>query len=1062
MRAPAVRFTVLSDECIRIEWSPTARFVDEPSLFAPLRPRPIRTIVSESAAGMPPVRLNTARATIDYRPDGRAPHAGNLAAQVRMRRVANGGESRTFWHPGDVSERNLGGTLETLDGLRGPAPIGPGLLSRDGWHLIDDSRGTLLIDGWAAARAWRGVPEGNIDWYLFVYGSEFDAALRALAHVSGPVPVPRRCALGSWYSRYWPHTSAEYRGIVADYHTHGFPLDVMVLDMDWHSASARGEWTGWSWNRDLLPDAEELLAWMHAQGLAVTLNLHPADGVGPREDRYESFMRAQGADPRTGERLAFDAGNRPYMQALFEQVLGPLEARERADVSEIAAPSSARPGVDFWWVDWQQDRFVPSVNGLTNLAWLNQQFYQHTARGGLRGLSFSRWAGLESGDHRHPIHFSGDAHTGWEMLAYQVPFTVAAGNAGCFFWSHDIGGHFGPRNEECTARWVWFGALSAALRLHSARTAALDRRPWTSAEPFAEAMRRAFALRSTLMPYIDGAAHECESHARPLLRPMYLCERGDERAFRAHGQYLLGSDLLAAPVVAPGVGPGLVSTSRVWFPINCGTADEPTSVDAWRHWFTHERFAAGAEAMVASGIDEVPLFAPEGVPIPTRGFSHRPASDPIDELVIRLWPGAAGTRHERALHEDDGRTTDYRRGRRRRTPITAEWREAGAGAVGLRLIVGPATGEFEGAAGSRDVVLALGGAKAIGQPRINGDSAVPIFDEASGTWRLRATGVAATQQMVIEATVQLRDPSEQSAHDGEVRARRAAGIGENCTGDVAHSRMAAMHMVGLWADTAAPGGVGRSDTVHVCDPLGVIDGGEVQIEVVDRIGPATGEVASMAQARVAVNPLQAGSMPLPRQPLSMPRHGLRAARIARAALAIRGEPHAIEIETESKSRPITEFLAIGPFAWDWRISIHDQQAGPEHVEFDPRATFEGLHGSRVGWTVTRGGDRWPVDLRLTLPGPRGMAYAATRIVSPRRQRSFLRLDCGDKVEAWLNGEKVFSQDGFDTPAAAAGGAEVELPMGESLLMIKTSDGGGGWGFAATLEGEAAVSIELPR
>src|SRR5690606_32035083 len=116
--------------------------------------------------------------------------------------------------------------------------------------------------------------------------------------------------------------------------------------------------------------------------------------------------------------------------------------------------------------------------------------------------------------------------------------TVAAGNAGCFFWSHDIGGHFGPRLEECTARWCWFGALSAALRLHSARTESLDRRLWTYAEPFAAAMRCAVELRATLMPTIDAAAHECEDQSLPLLRPMYLAHPDAERAYRAHGQYL--------------------------------------------------------------------------------------------------------------------------------------------------------------------------------------------------------------------------------------------------------------------------------------------------------------------------------------------------------------------------------------------------------------------------------------------------------------------------------------------------------------------------------------------
>ena len=69
-----------------------------------------------------------------------------------------------------------------------------------------------------------------------------------------------------------------------------------------------------------------------------------------------------------------------------------------------------------------------------------------------------------TGSQRYPIQFSGDASTAFRMLAFEVPFTSTAGNVGCFFWSHDIGGHNRGRNEESYARWCQFGAFSAALR----------------------------------------------------------------------------------------------------------------------------------------------------------------------------------------------------------------------------------------------------------------------------------------------------------------------------------------------------------------------------------------------------------------------------------------------------------------------------------------------------------------------------------------------------------------------------------------------------------------------
>ena len=347
----AVRITVISHECVRIEYAPRGRFCEYPSLFAihapagdpacapPANDDPRCCLTTSAQAGSPPIAIETRRLKLTYVPDGKPPHAGNMHALIRHPSPPKGVSLRegfVVWTPESRNLHNLGGTLSTLDGLRGPHPLGEGLLARDGWHVVDDSRRHLLIDGWAATRQSADL-ENNLDWYLFAYGDDYPAALAALASIAGRVPMPRRYALGSWYSRYWPYTSDEFRGIVDEFELHGFPLDVLVLDMDWH----RQGWTGWSWNRELLPDAEELMSWLHSRGVAVTLNLHPSDGVGPHEDRYPQFMRAVGRES-SGETIPFDAGNRAYMKALFEQVHRPLERNDPPASAGERCPSIRR------------------------------------------------------------------------------------------------------------------------------------------------------------------------------------------------------------------------------------------------------------------------------------------------------------------------------------------------------------------------------------------------------------------------------------------------------------------------------------------------------------------------------------------------------------------------------------------------------------------------------------------------------------------------------------------------------------------------------------------------
>ncbi len=443
--AGQARFTVITPNCIRLEYAASDQFTDLPSLFA--ANRAARWAGFHLAQTENTTVIDTGAIRLTYTPDGKPFSPDNLHADIKTDAGA------AHWTPGAPNPGNLGGTLTTLDRADGPEDLGQGLLSRDGWFLLDNSQTPLLTTDWVQARP----ANAGTDWYLFGYGSDYHAALRSLAAVGGPVPLPRKYALGVWYSRYWPYSSDDFRNIVGEYAQHDFPLDNMVLDMGWH----KDGWTGWSWNRKLLPDAEALLPWFHAQGLHDTLNLHPADGVGPQEDTYAAFMQDMGADPTAKQTLPFDAADKKYMDTLFADVFAPLE----------------KNGVDFWWLDWQQYRDTRSQPGLTNLFWLNTLLYDRTARNGQRGLSFSRWGGW--GDHRHPIHFSGDASTHFPMLAFEVPFTSTAGNVGCFFWSHDIGGHNQGRNEESYTRWVQFGATSAVLRSHSMDDPTMDRRPWT-------------------------------------------------------------------------------------------------------------------------------------------------------------------------------------------------------------------------------------------------------------------------------------------------------------------------------------------------------------------------------------------------------------------------------------------------------------------------------------------------------------------------------------------------------------------------------------------------------
>jgi hypothetical protein len=661
--AENARFTVLGPTLIRLEWSASKAFEDRPSFFAVQRNAAPQEFKQGSAAGA--LQIQTPCLILRYRADGQPFNVNNLSITV----TPEDGAPAIEWKPGLASKGNLGGSLRTLDEIDGPVPLGEGVLSRDGWYLRDDSATVLYTDEaepWVAPRR----AGGDKDLYFFGYGHDLQAGLRDFVKIGGAIPLPPKFSLGSWYSRYWPYTSDEFLEIAAEYKRQGFPLDVMVLDMDWH----KDGWTGYSWNKQLIPDPQGLLKKLHDQGLRVTMNLHPHDGVAAHEDAYPGFAKAMGLDPAKGERVPFDVTSKAFVANYFKQLLHPLEA----------------DGVDFWWMDWQQGS-ATAIPGLDPLMWLNHLHFRDRQRASnaaldvpgspaRRGLAFSRWAGW--GDHRHPVHFSGDTHANWEMLDFLGHFTATSGNVGVSFWSHDLGGHFssgGRIDPELYLRWIQFGALSPVMRVHSTRDPLNDRRPWLYSEEFTAGARKAYALRAALVPYLYTASREAFDDGLGLLRPMYLQYPKAEEAYQVPGQFMVGQDLIMAPAARAGFGPQKVVHVRAWLPEG-----------DWYLWDTHERFSGPLETVVPVPLDGVALFVRGGAAIPLNAPGSPQACASNGPLQVRVYPGAAASR---GLYEDDGESIAYQAGAFRRTALSTRPLPG----HGLAFSVAASQGSFQGA-----------------------------------------------------------------------------------------------------------------------------------------------------------------------------------------------------------------------------------------------------------------------------------------------------------------------------------------------------------------------------
>jgi alpha-glucosidase (family GH31 glycosyl hydrolase) len=693
------RFTVLTPQLIRMEWGADEKFEDHASLVFLNRklrvPEFERSLTARG--GLTILELRTSALALKYsaagNPNGKF-DPNNLSITFSL----NGED--VVWKPGTPDTGNLLGTARTLDGVKGSdTKLEPGLVSRGGWVVVDDSTRPLFdsadfsfIEGAKSPWPWvmERPPGDRQDWYFFGYGHDYRRALYDFTRVAGKIPLPPRFAFGAWWSRYWSYTDQEFKELVKGFQTHEVPLDVLVIDMDWHptfgkhwwdkdidpSGHSLG-WTGYSWNKLLFPDPTAFLTWVHQQGLKATLNMHPASGVQPWEDRYPEMARAMGIDPATKQYVPFDITSKKFATNYMNILHHPLE----------------RQGIDFFWLDWQQEPTtkMPNVNPTW---WLNYVHFTDQEREGKRALLFHRWGGL--GNHRYQIGFSGDTISVWDSLAFQPYFTATAANVGYAYWSHDIGGHMpGVIDPELYLRWIQFGIFSPILRTHTTKNPDAERRLWAYPEPYSDLMRQLFVLRYALQPYIYTEARRTYDTGVASFHPLYYDWPEAREAYDKKDEYMFGDEMLVAPVTRPVAKESQIANRSVWLPEG-----------NWIEWQTGWHLKGPLTMNRNFSIRQAPLYVKTGSIVPMELAMGHTGEGRVDPLILTVFPPEDGHASTYKLYEDAGNTPAYKRREEAWTTIRATCSGDGTSTT---VNISPAEGHYAGMLSSRAYEVRLNG-----------------------------------------------------------------------------------------------------------------------------------------------------------------------------------------------------------------------------------------------------------------------------------------------------------------------------------------------------------------
>jgi alpha-glucosidase (family GH31 glycosyl hydrolase) len=730
------RFSCLSDGLVRMEYDPQGIFEDRRSIRALYRPDPVPFTghsISDGAA-----ILETPACRIRYVPDAGPFSAANLS-------VVKTGSGEPVWRPGQVDEENLGGVHFSMDvvnrriipngvhpatteyhdnsgkwmlwnycGLQHGANVHhlqgmnledilathkwdeltpamqeriaerskfpPGILSKRGYFLYNDSTVTLLDK--TTQQLTPRKDSACIDWYLFIYGRDFKQALRDCKALFGPMPLLPRFTLGLWYSRYPTFNQKGLEELVEDFAKRDLPLDVLVLDLEWHK---RG-WHGFDWDTNHIPDPDGLLRSLRDKAIHTTFNAHP-NALPTDDSRFEQFIAESGLIDWEKNVYNSHPSYPPQKALFFFDVGDPKQAHAFMDVMHKPVQEQ---GVDFWWIDGQAP--VDNRHNIDDGFVTNHVYFEHINNECLdrRPMIFSRTHGL--GGHRYPFHFTGDTLSHWETLESQVEQTLRAGNMGQSYITHDIGGHFTYNtasiiDPELYLRWVQFAVLSPIVRLHSG--GGNERRPWMYGKGTLSAFRKAIELRMGLLPYLYTLAWQSARDCVPMCRANYIELPDWEQGYDLWSSYFLGDRIYAAPIVTP-------STVR----------DVLLPPGGWYNGLTGEYIHSTGDRPVKiyGPLNGAPVhFYKAGTVMVKQPYAHRASALPAD-LVLEVYYSNAGCEDAFTLYEDDGISRDHESGACALTEFRLSEK------AGLAITIGPSSGKYRGQPESRAYEIRLFGA----------------------------------------------------------------------------------------------------------------------------------------------------------------------------------------------------------------------------------------------------------------------------------------------------------------------------------------------------------------
>jgi alpha-glucosidase len=500
----------------------------------------------------------------------------------------------------------------------------------------------------APYRSYR-AEDGDLDYYLR-WEPDILELTQAQVRLTGGTAFPPRWSLGYSGSTmaYTDASNAEslMMGFLEELQEHEIPCDSFHLSSGYTSID--GKRYVFNWNTDKFPDPAGLARAFADRGVKLIANIKPCllndHPRYPEVEAINGFVR----DSETGqaEMSSFWGGRGSHLDFTNPDTINWWKRNVTSQLLENGILSTWNDNNEYeiWDRSAQCDGFGEPLD-IALIRPLHSQFMCRASSEAQQAFAPDKRPYLISrsaapGLQRYAQTWTGDNHTDWDTLRWNIRMGLGLSLSGFYNVGHDVGGFAGPKPDpELFLRWVQNGIFHPRFTIHSWNDDRSVNEPWMYPEVTA-AVREAIQLRYCLLPYLYTCLWQAVSQDVPMLRPTFLNYPEDRKCERDCDEFMLGTDLLVANVVEPGQ-----MQRAIYLPDN----DQ-----GWWDFSNQCWYAGGQEIEMPVRLESIPLFVRAGAVLPLSKIATRARAGRETGRELMVFPLAADGESESYLFEDDG------------------------------------------------------------------------------------------------------------------------------------------------------------------------------------------------------------------------------------------------------------------------------------------------------------------------------------------------------------------------------------------------------------------------